>query len=175
MTLRSSAAALAVIAGLVGASGCAASRDRPQTGVPGERPTRIQLDVGPCFGFCPVYFATFDADGTVRFDGVRHTAELGERLRRISPKAFEALARDLQAFRPADPGEREGCDSRISDQQHVTVTWRTVPGAGWSREHDRGCLSSEHDMLDGALERALVRSGIAGWALQVSRPGVPRG
>ncbi|HEX8388712.1 MAG TPA: DUF6438 domain-containing protein [Sphingomonas sp.] len=167
-----------VAAGLVGLmalSACTTGNRGFGGGMPPPRFERIKVDVGPCFGFCPVYVATFEADGTVRFEGVRQTAELGEKVGQVSPEALDAIASDLESYRPAVPGQPEECETQVSDQQKVMVTWAGGPDGGWTREHDRGCMSPERDALEGALGRAMERSGVAAWARQVTRPGASRG
>jgi hypothetical protein len=169
------AVAAAALLGLTLVPACATVGEGAGGGTPSPRFERIKVDVGPCFGFCPVYVAIFEADGTVRFEGVRHTAELGVKAGQVSPEVMEAIASDLQSYRPAVPGQPEECETQVSDQQKVKVTWTGGLDGGWTREHDRGCMSPERDALEGALGRAMERSGVAAWARQVTRPGASRG
>ena len=169
------ARAFAALIGLGALTACATIEQDAGGGTSPPRFETIKVDFGPCFGFCPVYVATFEADGAVRFEGVRHTTELGQKAGQVSPEVMEAIASDLKLYRPALAGQAEKCDTRISDQRQVTVTWTGGPDGGWTREHDRGCLSPERDALGAALDRVLDRSGVEPWARQVTRPGALRG
>lgn len=136
----------------------------------------IEISVGPCFGFCPVYEVRVGADGLVVFDGERHTAIVGERRRSAGPQAYRALADDLAPFRPA-PGT-EGvvaCEAAISDTSSYTITWTDAAGGKTVATHRSGCTGGPGHALDQVLHDLPTRLGISDWARQVTRPGASRG
>jgi hypothetical protein len=57
---------------------------------------RITLERSACFGACPVYTLTIDADGSVTFDGREHVRVKGHRTWRIPADAVSALAREME-------------------------------------------------------------------------------
>ncbi|MBB5985745.1 DUF6438 domain-containing protein [Sphingobium lignivorans] len=158
-------------------AGCAAI-DAPATGVPAsEGPAEsIAYEVGPCFGFCPVYNARIASNGTVAFEGIRHTMTIGKQAVTKDAATYRAFAEALAPFRPADGTTASTtCDARISDQQHYRITWTSADGKTTVLEHDRGCRSPRNDRLNAVLEAAPERLGIADLARQTTRPGASRG
>jgi hypothetical protein len=176
MPLVKMSATVAVAALTVLAAGCAGRED---TASAGGRPAAVETiayEVGPCFGFCPVYNAAISSDGDVSFEGVRHTATLGVSSSKVDQRAYIALAEDLAAYRPArGASATTTCDARISDQQHYRIVWTAADGTRSVLEHDRGCRSARNDGLNVILQSAPVRLGIAGLAKQLTRPGASRG
>jgi hypothetical protein len=136
----------------------------------------IEISVGPCFGFCPVYDVRVGADGLVVFDGERHTAIVGERRRSAGPQTYRTLADDLAPFRPT-PGT-EGvvaCDAAISDTSSYTITWTDTAGHRSVATHRSGCTGGPGLAPDQVLHDLQSRLGIGDWARQVTRLGASRG
>lgn len=159
-----------VLAGCAARSGATSVADRPAA------IETISYEVGPCFGFCPVYKAAVSSDGRVVFDGERHTAVLGSRSTRIGVEAYGAFARALATYRPASGATATTtCDARMSDQQHYRIVWTAADGTRSTLEHDRGCRSARNDALNAILQGAPERLGLAGFTRQLTRPGVSRG
>ena len=91
----------------------------------------ISYETGPCFGACPVYRVTVNADGSGTFEGRRFTAVTGERRFSVSPAQFRAFAAQLAPLRPASGAVRytgEACTMMATDLPSAEVTWRS--GAG---------------------------------------------
>lgn len=136
----------------------------------------ITVSVGPCFGFCPVFEASLMPDGAVHFVGRRHTAVLGEKSRSAGVGAYRALARDLAPFRPADGTEaRVECIAAVSDTSDYTVTWTATAGRKTTATVQSGCPGGPGQALVKLLREVETRLGIADWAKQETRPGMPRG
>jgi hypothetical protein len=136
----------------------------------------VAWSVGPCFGFCPVYKVEVDAKGTVTFDGERHTAVLGRKVREGGPDAYRAIADALATYRPTTGATvQTTCEQQISDSSSYVLTWTRPDGTVTTLRHDKGCRSTRNDGLNSALQALPQRLGIAGWAAQTTRAGVSRG
>lgn len=136
----------------------------------------IAWSVGPCFGFCPVYKVEVGVTGTVTFDGERHTAVLGRRVRDGGPDAYRAIGDALATYRPTTGAAvQTTCDQRMSDGSNYVVTWSRPDGTVTTLRHDKGCRSPRNDALNAALQALPQRLGIDAWAAQTTRPGVSRG
>ncbi|MGF7146763.1 streptogramin lyase [Sphingomonas zeicaulis] len=171
--------ALAPAVALVGAlalGGCAAeSSGVGPTPAPAAGET-IAVSVGPCFGFCPVYQVSIAPDGAVTFTGERHTEVIGERKATAGAATYEAVAHDLAPFRPADgTTARVDCEAAITDTSTYTITWTDASGRQTVATHQSRCSGGPGKALDAVLGRLPEQLGIAGWAKQVTRPGVSRG
>ena len=134
------------------------------------------MSVGPCFGFCPVYTLSVTPAGSVTFDGDRHTAGLGRKMREAGPGAYTETVKALAPYRPQTATSAEtACEVRISDQQHYDIRWTAPNGTVTTLKHDRGCRSTRNDDLNAVLERLPAGLGIEQWAKPLTRPGAPRG
>lgn len=172
-SLRSPALALAAALAL-GACAADSSGVEP-TPAPAAGET-IAIAVGPCFGFCPVYEVSIAPGGAVTFTGERHTEVTGKREAAKGAATYTAVARDLAPFRPADgTTARVECDAAITDTSSYTITWTDTAGRQTVATHQRGCHGGPGQALDVLLGDLPERLGIAGWAKQVTRPGVSRG
>lgn len=166
---------LIVLAAAAVLTGCAVGSRREGVLTPRAGEV-IEISVGPCFGFCPVYDVRVVPDGAIVFDGKRHTAVLGERRRSAGPATYRTLADDLAPFRPA-PGTEDvvACDAAISDMSSFTITWTDAAGMRTVAKHSFGCTGGPGHTLDQLLHDLSMRLGIANWARQVTRPGASRG
>jgi hypothetical protein len=170
-------AAVAVAISAFMLSGCVTRSAGPGRSDP---PVKIQesiaYEVGPCFGFCPVYNAAIASNGRVSFEGIRHTVTLGSKTVEAGASVYRDFAQALAPFRPpAGASATTTCDARISDQQHYRIVWTAADGTKSVLEHDRGCRSPRNDALNSILESAPERLGLASIAKQITRPGASRG
>lgn len=92
--------------------------------------TSISYETTPCFGFCPIYRVTVNADGSGLFEGRRHSAFQGQRRFRITPAQFRAFVARLAPARPArgdivyDRGTScQGAGPPPTDHPSIIVTW----------------------------------------------------
>lgn len=92
--------------------------------------TSISYETTPCFGFCPVYRVTVNADGSGLFEGLRHSQVQGERRFRITRARFRAFVARLATARPArgdisyDHATRcQGAGPPPTDMPSIIVTW----------------------------------------------------
>ena len=105
-----------VITAALGAGGAAAAPAAPE---------RIVYETGPCFGFCPTYQVTVDANVQGLFEGQRFTAVKGRRRFHFSPAQFVAFRDRLKLDRPVGTRRLSGdaCRSMATDQITVTIRW----------------------------------------------------
>lgn len=92
--------------------------------------TSISYETTPCFGYCPIYRVTVNADGSGQFEGRRHSAFQGQRRFRITPAQFRAFVARLAPARPArgdivyDRATRcQGAGPPPTDHPNIIVTW----------------------------------------------------
>lgn len=135
----------------------------------------ITYETGPCFGFCPVYRVTVNADGTGIYEGLRHVSVRGQRRFRLTPAQHRAFVRHLEPARPAR-GEvryRDGalCGPMVTDMPSVDVAWRRGR-ARQTLHFYYGCRRQR--ALAERLQRAPALLPIGPW---IARPAVndPRG
>lgn len=91
----------------------------------------ISYETGPCFGACPVYRVTVNADGTGLFEGRRFTAVAGERYFTLPLSQYRAFIAHLAPIRPAQGSVRysgEACATMATDMPSAEVTWRAREG-----------------------------------------------
>lgn len=53
----------------------------------------VQLERTPCYGACPVYKVTIQADGTVFYQGFRHVERIGAFTASVAPEELQNLLR----------------------------------------------------------------------------------
>ncbi len=158
---------------MLGLNACA---PMPHPGSAATSGETITVAVGPCFGFCPVYSTSVAPDGTVRFEGQRHTAVLGERARMAGMSTYRRLARDLAPFRPADGTEATiDCSAAVTDTSPYIITWTDPAGRKTSATVQSGCPGGAGQALVQRLRALPGQLGIADWAKQTTRPGASRG
>ncbi|NJR78614.1 DUF6438 domain-containing protein [Sphingomonas corticis] len=138
-------------------AGCAATdagtgRPRP---IEGES---ITYETAPCFGTCPVYRVTVNADGSGTFEGRRFTAVTGERAFTASPDVYRRFAAALEPYRPKDGDLRYENGSSlcgpamVSDMPGADVRWSEPSGASRSIHFYYGCDRGD----DGKMRRAIA-------------------
>ncbi|QDX26506.1 hypothetical protein FPZ54_11040 [Sphingomonas suaedae] len=118
---------LIVVLGLAMA-GCART---PGPEAPPAAPfaTQISYSTGPCFGACPVYAFTVQANGDGSFEGKRFTQTGGTKRFKLSRADYDAFAAALAPYRPAPGTSRrysqgeKGCERAATDLPSAEVTW----------------------------------------------------
>jgi uncharacterized protein DUF6438 len=116
---------LALVAAL---AGCATTG----AGSPEDGPATISYETGPCFGACPIYRVTVNADGSGVFEGRRWTRAEGNRSFRVTAQQYQRLVAHLEPLRPASGSIRysgEACESMATDLPSAEVTWEGPAGA----------------------------------------------
>ena len=92
----------------------------------------VSYETGPCFGACPVYRVTVNADGTGLFEGRRFTAVSGERYFTLTLSQYRAFVAQLAPLRPASGDLRYSgpplCRQMATDLPSAEVTWRLREG-----------------------------------------------
>ena len=115
---------LALVAAL---AGCATTGALDAEGGPAS----ISYETGPCFGACPIYRVTVNADGTGVFEGRRWTAVEGSRSFRVTAQQYRRLVAHLEPLRPASGSVRysgEACEMMATDLPSADVTWEGPAG-----------------------------------------------
>ncbi len=100
-------------------------------GSSGADNSSISFETGACFGTCPVFSFTIDADGNGVFNGKRFVEKEGEHRFRASPAELAAFRARLARFRP-DGEVRydwENCSGPVmSDMPSLSIQWRDADG-----------------------------------------------
>lgn len=139
-------------------AGCART-PAPETATPAAAVTRISYSTGPCFGACPVYAFTVQANGDGSFEGKRFTQTSGTRSFKLTRAQFDAFAAALAPYRPKAGTNRRtvpgqpGCDRAATDMPSVEITW-TGPAGTSSLSHYFGCNMEANRALTDALGNA---------------------
>lgn len=161
---------------MLAVSGCATANLQHAGFASASNIETIAYEVGPCFGFCPIYNASVTSTGSIAFEGIRHTATIGQKTVGGKLQAYRSLANALAPYRPVKGSTTSTtCDTRISDQQVYRLIWTDRDGTKTVLQHDGGCRSPRNDALNAVMENAPVQLGIADWARQLTRPGAGRG
>ncbi len=131
-----------------------------------ELPASISYETTPCFGFCPVYKVTVNADGRGTFVGERNTGVTGSRSFSVSAAQYAAFVRQLAPVRPSsgevayNPGN---CQPYATDLPGVRVEWTGTDGAVQRLAVDKGCASDEARAAAARLDAAPGLLPIAEW------------
>jgi hypothetical protein len=135
-----------------------------------EAPTsfRVALTGSACYGDCPTYSATLDAEGQVTFVGKQCVARPGVYRKKVSSEQARAFYDQLKNTAYASLNERyytktDGCPQVFTDAP--TSTWRVdADGTSKALAHDKGCEGvSELEAID-ALEPVFQASAeIVDW------------
>ena len=164
--MRTRTLGLAALAFALG--GCATTSD---AGAADGAPSNISYRTGPCFGACPVYSVTVDADGVGRFEGRDFTAVEGERAFRVTPAQFREFAAHLAPLRPENGDVRyagERCGIMATDLPSAEVTWTTQAGESRSLYFYFGC---DMDRNRAIAERLRAAPGLLPIGEMIGRPG----
>jgi hypothetical protein len=136
-----------VSAGLVFLTGCAAAERSADAGKDAARGTAaITYEETPCFGFCPVFTATVNAEGQGTFEGREHVAQKGRREFRISSAQFEALESQLAPLRPPSGDVSYDHETRCqgggtppTDGSSTVIVWHDAQGGQQTMRFYSGC------------------------------------
>ena len=95
--------------------------------------SKIALARTKCYGTCPAYQLTLDANGTVHYQGKDYVRQKGRRTGRISPEAFQKIVKKLKEIRffqlndEYNSQEIGGSSTFVTDQP-ATITTVTQGG-----------------------------------------------
>jgi hypothetical protein len=146
---------------LLFSTGCA--RPNQESLTPENRDTAsaqapvITLERTACFGSCPVYRLSVDAEGAVNFDGRAHVRHLGAASSHINPERVGALLSELEQagyfsfasrYTPAEPV----CGRYVTDSPSAITSIR-IDGRTKRIEHDYGCGAAPGALI--VLERRI--------------------
>lgn len=133
---------LIVVMGLAMA-GCARTPG-PNAPAPAPAVTAISYSTGPCFGACPVYAFTVQANGDGSFEGKRFTQASGAKSFKLTRAQYDAFAAALAPYRPKAGTSRryshgeKGCERAATDMPSAEISW-TAPGGKSSLYYYFGC------------------------------------
>ena len=124
----------------------------------------ITLERRACFGTCPVYSITVEANGLVGYEGTAHVSVVGSDTGSISSEQMALLVAEFDRVGYTQLADRyaygePSCPSYVSDAP-TTITSLTRQGTTKRVEHDYGCADAPSALT--ALERLIddvVRSG----------------
>lgn len=120
----------------------------PKRGQKVDEALRITLERTVCFGNCPAYRVSLDADGTVTYDGQSYVKERGKKTKRIRMDEFDALVTRFEAsgFETlAPPWKCPPISVQSSDMPSATLTLTRK-----AKEH-----RIEHYLGDGCAPKVL--------------------
>ncbi|MBL7802850.1 MAG: hypothetical protein JNL02_03880 [Saprospiraceae bacterium] len=107
-----------------------------------------QLEMGPCFGFCPVYRLTFHNDGSMVYEGKRNVAKPGLDSVQISAAELAALREKVAAVNLWQYPDR--IPTQVADAPYGTLTaWK-----GGQSKTVTGTIDRPEPLLE--LERMMV-------------------
>jgi len=93
---------------------------------PDRQTARITMELGPCYGRCPVYELTVYENGLLIYEGLRYTQRQGRWSKMI---ARDAVAELIQAFeQSAFESYQHMYKSQIPDLAAVTITYTDAEG-----------------------------------------------
>lgn len=129
----------------------------------------IKLEMGPCYGTCPVYTLTINADGSVLFDGEKHT--VGKKEAKIAPEEVKKLLEEANAIDMLgleDTYDTKTCPNYATDQSTAVVS---VSSGGRSKSivHYLGCAGENGGLggyppgLNEFEKRIIEVAGISKW------------
>lgn len=106
----------------------------------------LQLTIArtACFGRCPVYELELAADRRVHFNGVQHTAYLGETSKATSVRQLSELSVAIERSGFFEYQNTSDCVEEVTDMPSVILS------VSWASRTDRvdrylGCRKSGHD------------------------------
>jgi hypothetical protein len=110
------------------------------------QPASIGYETTPCFGRCPVYRITVNANGRGVFEGIHHNPVQGRRNFRITPAQYRAFVQRLAPLRPArgsiayDQATRcQGAGMPPTDNASIVVRWTDRARPGQTLRFYLGC------------------------------------
>ncbi|MCT2398453.1 DUF6438 domain-containing protein [Novosphingobium mangrovi (ex Huang et al. 2023)] len=145
-------------------------------GGPARPREEIVIARGPCNGFCPVYRVSVTPGGLVDFEGLRHTALIGSRMRAVSRRTYDEVRKAVLPLRPPTGTTRDWpCANPPTETSQVTVEWRSKSGTQTTLRLRAGCREADSEMIERLLDRQIKVLGVEAWVRQALRDGVPKG
>ena len=134
--------AITILLLVIGLSGCSGTIRglKKRTAVRGDD-LAITLVRNACYGTCPVYELTIDADGNVTFDGRKHTKTLGKAAGKISGNEIDRLITEFNAvgfLELNDNYDQNNCPSFATDMSTIAISLRQN-GQTKTVVHNLGC------------------------------------
>jgi hypothetical protein len=83
---------------------------------------QVTLSRGACFGLCPIYSVTLYSDGTVLFEGQRHTKVLGFQFGQIEEPAIRQVIEELDKAEFFDEVDHNGYDMTDMPSANIAVS-----------------------------------------------------
>jgi hypothetical protein len=118
----------------------------------------LTLERGPCYGSCPIYRVTIDANGAVVFHGERFTSAVGEHKRAMLIDDVQQLvraARELDFFTLGNyTHDSRTCREYWTDQPTAAITIRMY-GHTKTVDHNLGCRGFDQEQALIAFERLI--------------------
>jgi hypothetical protein len=134
---------------------------------------RITLERTVCFGSCPAYRVSLDADGTVTYEGQSYVKERGPKTKQVAAAEFRSLvlrfeSGEFEALSP--PWKCPPIQIQTSDMPSATLTLERSRGRAHKIEHylGDGCapkvLVELEDAVDAAVDvKEWIRCPPDGW------------
>jgi len=108
----------------------------------------LTLERGPCYGSCPIYRVTIDANGAVVFHGERFTSAVGEHKRAMLIDDVQQLvraARELDFFTLGNyTYDSRACREYWTDHPTAAITLRMY-GHTKTVDHNLGCRGFDQE------------------------------
>lgn len=126
---------------LFGTYGCSRSIFDVKTEAVRADDLLITLTRTECYGKCPVYELTIDADGNITFDGIKHTTTLGKAQGKVNRNEVEGLILEFNKVRFMDLDnnyDQKTCPEFATDMSTVSVSLRQN-GNTKKITHNLGC------------------------------------
>ncbi|MGY3040260.1 hypothetical protein ACVWWQ_001883 [Rhodanobacter sp. TND4EL1] len=116
----------------------------------------VTLERSTCFGNCPAYSVTAQADGQVSFTGHAHV-QTTQAAGRATPAQLAAIhaalaQADFTAMRPSYTSRDDGCEMMMSDQPGIKITVDDARGSH-SVDFYLGCTGAAADAVRPRIEQ----------------------
>ncbi|QPQ54093.1 hypothetical protein IC614_06870 [Allosphingosinicella flava] len=109
--------------------------------------TSIEIEQGPCFGFCPTYRASVATNDRISFHPNRNTRVETPVERQGPAGSYARVATLMAALRPAAVGSydiSQQCDNVVTDLADYHIRWRSPEGERVVRFYP-GCQNSRSE------------------------------
>ena len=120
-------------------------------------PSAVEYSLTPCFGFCPSFALSLDADGKGTYRGEAFVKQQGKSMFEASPEQVAAFVERIAPYRPESSVSYgyENCDGPVAtDSPTVTITWKDADAAPVTLEWYMGCRQPGLNENRDALYRA---------------------
>lgn len=108
----------------------------------------LTLNMGECYGSCPVYQVTLYPNGKAVFHGEKYTKVIGDKVFAIDPVLYQQTFAKVRPYLPT-LGKIENdfdCEPQVTDHSQIRLKWQVGEQKSefW---HDTGCLADEKQAL----------------------------